>query len=90
MTPITTHNITRHELIGLQVSITKSSHSEYIGLKGKIIGETRNMLVISDGEKKKHVPKRLNVFCLTLPDNSTTEIEGYKILSRPIERIKNC
>ena len=82
MNPITQYNITRHELIGLQVSIIQSSHTGYVGIRGKVVDETKNTLLISDDVKRRRVPKGLNVFCFTLPDNSIAEIEGYKILGR--------
>ena len=89
MTPITQYNITRHELIGLQVSVVQGSQNGCVDLVGKVVDETKNTLIISDGIKKRRIPKTFNKFCFTLPDNSITEIEGYKILSRPVERIKN-
>lgn len=89
MSSIAQYNITRHELIGLQVSIIQSSHTGYVGIRGKVLDETKNTLLISDGVKRRRVPKGLSVFCFTLPDKSVVEIEGYTILGRPVERIKN-
>jgi RNase P/RNase MRP subunit p29 len=46
--------------------------------------------MIEEVMKLTRLPKDLNVFYFTLPDDSIAEIEGYKILSQPVERIKNC
>ena len=89
MSPLTQYNITRHELIGLKVSIIQSSHAGYIGIRGRVVNETKNTLLITDGVERKCVPKESNVFRFTMPDNSIAEIEGHMILSRPVERIKN-
>lgn len=36
-----TPEIIRYEFIGLHAQVAKSLHEDYIGLAGKIIGETR-------------------------------------------------
>ena len=89
MNPIAQYNLTRHELIGMQVSVILSSHNGYVGIKGKVLDETKNTLIITNGVKRRRIPKAHNVFCFTLPDNSLFEIDGPMILGRPVERIKN-
>jgi len=89
MNPIALHNLARHELIGLQVSVVQSSHKGYVGVRGKVVNETKSMLLISDGVKTRMVPKEFSLFCFTLPDNSTAEVEGSTIVDRPVERIRN-
>ena len=85
---ITPQNIFRHEFIGLTVEITDSNHKEFIGIKGKIIDETRNIITIdtSTGEKKK--PKKEVTFLFTLPQGEKVSIKGEIIVARPEDRIK--
>ena len=88
MNPITLHNLIRHELIGLDVSVNSSSNPEYLGSRGKIMDETKNTLLIFDGVKRRMIPKDVVVFNLTLPDKSIVEVDGREIVGRPDERIK--
>ena len=44
---ITLNTITRHEFIGLETQIVKSSNSEVVGLNGTIINETKSMFKIN-------------------------------------------
>ena len=43
---LTAKNLARHELIGLEVEIAKAKNRALEGIKGVIVGETRNMLAI--------------------------------------------
>jgi ribonuclease P protein subunit POP4 len=88
VTSIAKENLIRHELIGLQIRVIHSSNPTYTGIKGKVIDETKNMLMISDGVKKKWIQKDVAVYCFTLPDKSTVEVEGEEILGRPVKRLK--
>jgi ribonuclease P protein subunit POP4 len=86
---ITPHNIMRHELVGMPVKITKSTHQDFIGLEGKVIDETKNTIIIEDNEGgEKQVPKKDVTFHFTIPDGKIVEIEGKIIVSRPEDRIK--
>lgn len=89
ITTITNDDLIRHELIGLQVSIVKSSNPIHIGTSGMVVDETKNMLMIFDGLKKKWFPKKAIVYRFNLPDRSTVELDGGLILKRPVERIKH-
>ena len=86
MSPITRDNILRHELIGLKVNVS-SSRSGYSGIKGKVINETKNTLLISSDTKKKRIPKNIAEFYFTLQDE-LIKIDGREIVCRPVERIK--
>ena len=44
--PVTKKNIMQHELIGLEAQVVSSSDPTMLGTYGKIIDETRDMLVI--------------------------------------------
>jgi ribonuclease P protein subunit POP4 len=77
----------RHELIGLNIEVVSSTHPGYVGLRGRVVDETRHMLVIEvDGVEKK-VPKAACVF--EFDDHGRKErIRGSEIEFKPEDRIK--
>lgn len=81
--PRTPENLPKHELIGLNVKVEEHSDENIEGLKGKVVDETRNMLVI-DGKK---VSKKEAVFVFELGDEKV-EIDGELIQKRPEDRVK--
>jgi ribonuclease P protein subunit POP4 len=88
VTPITIETLTRHEVIGLHVSVVQSSNPTHVGIKGKIIAERKNMFLISDSTKKRWLPKDAVVYSFSLPDKSFTIINGSKFIGKHAERIK--
>jgi len=74
--------------IGLNAKVTESSNSEYIGINGKVVDETRNTLIISHEGKEKTIIKDVAVFHFTLPDGTVIEIDGKSIVGRPENRVK--
>ena len=96
MNPITPTNIHRHELIGLNVEVIKSTDKQLLGLKGQIIDETRNMIIIqsnnktnSPDTKKIHVLKKICSFRFSLPSGEVVDVEGSLLDSKSENRIKN-
>ena len=85
---ITPRNIFRHELVGLTVKVTKSTHEGFIGIAGKVVDETKNTLLIEENEIEKRIPKGGTTFHFKLPDGIIVEIEGNIIIARPEDRIK--
>ncbi|MFZ8830279.1 MAG: ribonuclease P protein component 1 [Candidatus Aenigmatarchaeota archaeon] len=85
---ITEKNLVRHELIGLEVEVKKSTNKTQIGIKGRVVDETYNMLVIDTGEKEKKVEKKSCVFVFKLPNGKKVEVEGWVLVGRPEDRIK--
>ena len=55
---ISAENILSHELIGLEVSVSESTDENRKGIKGKVIDETKNVMVIESDGIEKVVPKR--------------------------------
>ncbi|MEM5829622.1 MAG: ribonuclease P protein subunit [Candidatus Aenigmatarchaeota archaeon] len=87
--PITPKNLVRHELIGLEVKIAKSTDPTQKGLKGKIIDETYKTFKIETEEgREKIIPKANSVFIFTLPSGEKVEVEGKILVARPEDRIK--
>lgn len=80
-------NIEMHELIGLEVEVKESTNPNQVGIKGRIVDETKNMLVIDDGKGRKMIMKKGAKFGISLDDEYVT-IKGDRINYRPHERIK--
>jgi ribonuclease P protein subunit POP4 len=86
---ITPQNIFRHEIIGLYVEIVESSHRGFIGIKGKVVDETKNTISIEQEDGiEKIVPKKVAKFHFNLSEDNIVEIEGRIFVSRPENRIK--
>ena len=54
---ITNDNINSHELIGLRVTIQSSSMASIRNICGKIIYETKKMLIMENDKGVKAIPK---------------------------------
>ena len=83
-----TPNLLRHEFVGLDAEVVKSSNPSQIGISGKIIKETRNTLVILHNDLEKMVIKDIAVFHFVLTDGTVVEIDGKAIVGRPENRLK--
>ena len=84
---ITPKNIIKHELIGLDVEITKSKNKSLVGLKGKITDETKNMFVIKSKGVEKKIIKKENTFKI-FTGEKWVEIIGELMVSKPEKRTK--
>lgn len=84
---ITQQNIINHELIGLDAQILESTNKPMVGLSGKIIDETKSMLVIDTKQGTKMVSKQHNKWKFTLGNQHFT-VDGAAISKRPEDRIK--
>ena len=87
---ITPRNLVRHELIGLKVEIRNSTDPTLKGVKGRVVDETYNMLIIETKTKRKEikVPKRNCVFVFELPSGTKVKVDGKLLVGRPEDRIK--
>ena len=86
---ISSNNLIYHELIGLNVEITDSSAESLIGIKGKVVDETKKTLIIETSDKnEKLVAKDVSIFQFEVPDGTYLEVDGKILLSRPEDRIK--
>jgi ribonuclease P protein subunit POP4 len=90
LTPITARNLTRHELIGLKVRVTDSTCKSQTHIGGEVVDETRNMLQINNGEKKRWLPKDTSTFQFKLHDKSIIEVKGSRLVGRPEDRVKKA
>jgi ribonuclease P protein subunit POP4 len=83
-----TPNIVRCEFIGTHVRVAKSSHDENVGIRGRVVGETRNTFAILHEGRKKTVAKDSSVFHFTLSDGTIIEVNGKLLTGRPEDRLK--
>jgi len=83
-----TSDIIRHEFIGTEGKIAKSRHASYIGIHGKVIGETKNTFTILHEGKPKNVVKNAAVFNFKFSDGTVVEIDGKLLVGRPEDRLK--
>ena len=81
-------NLVRHELIGLEVLVERSTNKGVEGLKGTVVDESRQILIIKTGRGEKKIPKDICTFVFTLPDGKKVRIAGGILVSRPEDRIK--
>lgn len=86
----TNQNLHLHEFIGLDVKVVNSSSHEWIGVYGKVVDETKNLLVIECPNKKKilKIPKIACTFMFTLENGEQVKLKGSTIVFRPEERTK--
>lgn len=84
----TAKNLYAHELIGLNVEIINSSSCEWIGLKGNVVDETKNLLVIETKEGEKKIQKIACTFLFTLENGEKVKLKGANIAFRSEERTK--
>jgi len=77
-----TPDIIRHEFIGANAQVAKSLHEDYVGLTGRVIGETRNTFTLLDEGKAKNVIKELLMVVINpnKKNKKTITINGNKYL----------
>ncbi|MCX8197162.1 MAG: ribonuclease P protein subunit [Candidatus Micrarchaeota archaeon] len=88
--PIKKENLALHELIGLKAEVVSSISAPFMGMKGTVVDETKNTIVIrseKDGSEKI-IPKGACIFSFKLPDGKSATLDGRKIAFRPYDRPK--
>lgn len=88
-----------HELIGLEVKVIHSTNPVLTGTLGRVINETKNMLIIENSQsREKKIPKADSEFLFRIPaelseigrrSDTFVKIQGNLLLSQPENRIKN-
>lgn len=81
-------NLRKHELIGLQVRVLRATDPGQSNLSGRVVDETRNMLVLEVGGTEKRIPKHGTLFRFDVHGGSV--VEGDDIRYRPEDRIKKA
>ena len=77
--------ISEYDLIGQQITITQSKNKEIVGLKGKVIMETKNMITVNTDDGKKNIPKDI---CQFSNNQGILETDSTKLSKRPHERME--
>ena len=77
----------RHELIGLKMEVIDSKNKNLVGIKGTIIDETRNTLVIKYEDKTRTLLKD-QVALKIFKDNHEIKVNGEILIGRPEDRLK--
>lgn len=81
-----TSDLARHEFIGLTIEVTKAKNKDLVGVKGRVIDETRNSFVLSDEKGKKIILKnQLTEFKVI---EMGLVVDARLVMGRPEERIK--
>ena len=84
---ITKDNLSRHELIGLRVTIQEASSPTMKNICGTIIYETKKMLVVKNENGIKAIPKMAaHKVRVELPSD-VCFISGSSLIARPEDRI---
>jgi len=86
--PVSPESILRHEFVGMTVEIAWSKNPDAVGLAGRVVDETRNMLTLKVGDQAKTFPKEECIFIFTLPSGERVRVEGKLLVSRSEDRIK--
>lgn len=83
-------SIYQQEFIGRYAEVIDSEHNGFKKVRGKIVDETMNTLMIEDESGiSKMIPKKGNTFKIKI-EKSDYLVEGNKILHRPEDRIKKA
>ena len=77
--------ISEYDLIGQEVTISESKNKEIIGLKGKVIMETKNMITLKTDNEEKSIPKDI---CQFSNSQGLLETDSTKLSKRPHERME--
>ena len=73
------------DLIGQNVTISESKNKEIVGINGKIIMETKNMITLDTKNGKKNIPKNI---CELSNDGKMIQTDSTKLNKRPHERLE--
>ena len=73
------------DLIGQEVTISDSKNNEIIGINGKIIMETKNMIVMNTKNGKRSIPKNI---CQLSNNGEVVQTDSTKVNKRPHERLE--
>ena len=84
---ITTSNVFRHELTGLNVRVVQAQNRYLNGISGRVVEETKNMIRILTDSGVKQVGKTGVVFRFALPSGVSVDMVGSVLVMAPEKRI---
>jgi ribonuclease P protein subunit POP4 len=83
-----TPDIIRYEFIGTEGKVVQSSHQDYVGLGGRVVGETRNTFTFLQEGQAKSIIKDFSVFNFKFDDGTVVDIDGKLLVGRSEDRLK--
>jgi ribonuclease P protein subunit POP4 len=84
---ISSQNVLRHELIGLDILVAGAQNPLHRGLSGRIVNETKNLLIIETTDGVKRIPKMQTRFQICVSQGEIVEIDGSVMVLAPEKRI---
>ena len=82
-------DILADDLIGLEAEVAESTDPGKVGIKGKIVDETLNLLTIATENGEKRISKAESTFIFKYKGKKLKVI-GKLLVSRPEDRIKKA
>ena len=79
------NTVSEFDLVGQGVFITNSKNMEIVGIKGKVIMETKNMITLDTKNGKKDIPKNI---CQFSNNQGVINTDSTKLSKRPHERLE--
>jgi ribonuclease P protein subunit POP4 len=83
-----TPDIIRYEFIGTEGKVVRSPNECYVGLGGKVVGETKNTFTFLQDGQAKSIIKEFSVFNFTFDDGTVVDIDGKLLVGRSEDRLK--
>ena len=81
-------NLRKHELIGLEVEVLHATDPSQAHVRGRVVDETRNTLVLEIQGDEKRIPKHGSRFRFEIQGG--LELDGEEIRFRPEDRVKKA
>jgi ribonuclease P protein subunit POP4 len=82
-------NIVLHELIGLEAEVINCKDRSQIGVKGRVIDETKNLLYLRHDSNIRKVVKKICTFRFSI-DGDSFVVKGEEINFRAHERTEKA
>lgn len=79
------NTVSEFDLIGQEISITNSKNIEIVGIMGKVIMETKNMIILDTKDGEKTIPKDI---CQFSNNQGVIDTDSTKLSKRPHERLE--
>ena len=83
-----TSDIIPYEFIGAEGTVAQSPHEDYVGVGGKVVGETKNTFIFLNEGRRRSVIKESAVFNFKFDDGTVVQIDGKLLVGRPEDRLK--
>ena len=85
----TSSSLLYQSLFGVFIEIIDAANSDYIGLSGIIVNETRQTFILRTKKNEtKIIEKKSCLFKVSIPENVPIVIQGQYFIGRVDERIK--